>query len=302
MNLLSITELYLAMTASLNFLAPHLSRLIVPRVCRTIVIIYHSETYEIARHLLKTVNSVDITPKVSINLDDANLTTTMKHNLGNNLYSYIILKTLTNDTLIDKSLMQIESDHRNYVIYLITEQPDEEIISRFFHLVWSKPLVNVCIIFWNEIVQIYTFFPFRERFAVELIRFSSNDGNFQVPSAVYAEAFFNKVKNLRNKTVNAFISESLPKAFTLPAKYHSDGTKFYFSGRDGLIAKIIEEKMNVQWRYRAITDDVFNKIMGFSGSPVEATNLTLYGKLISYDEAHPPNVDFIKLGENETLA
>lgn len=284
----------------MDFLIPQLNRLNVPRVCRTIVVLYHSQTSEVAFRLLNSLSCNGTTPKVAMNLDDPNLTNRMKHNFGNCLYSYCVIESISNKTIVEKSLEQIENDHRNYVVYMVMQKANEAEISEFFQLLWTKLMVNVCAIFCSDILQMYTFFPYEERFAVEVFRLQWNQSDFYFPDDIFGKAFMKKVNNLHNKTVEVFIAESLPKAYRVPGRYHWDGSKFYFSGRDGLIAKIAEEQMQVKWKYRALIDDVFDKIMRVS--VFNSSDKSFRGDRLKFNEKNPSNAVFIHLSENDTMA
>lgn len=278
---------------SIQILVPLIHSMVNPEHCRTLVVYYHNDTVEVASGILKEVGRLKA-PRVSINIDNQRFHSKSRAHpeLGTHLFNIYVMKNLNISRHQHKRTIKLfDRQATNYYFMVIQEKPSDEMeISQFFRMLWTEyKMISAVAFFLGDPNQVYTHFPYKNRFAVKMDEFySSNVSEVKNPFHRY---FLGKANDLGNIEVNAYITENIPKSFRLPSRYRRRDGNFYFGGRDGYIAKQMESIMNVQWQYKTIDNKDVRKILHFAVSN-STISYDLFGNRLNYDDEKPPNLEF----------
>lgn len=280
---------------SIRVLIPLVNSAITSERCRTVIVYYHNETTEVATEIFLAVGKFE-SPIVSINIDRMSLGSSVRQHtvddVNTHLLNIYVMKNL--NVQRHQHNRTIEFMHRqatNYYFIVIQENATETEISGFFRLLWiTYRMLSVVTFFLGKTIQVYTHFPYKNQFAVKMDALHSSMNGSEV-SQQFHRYFHGKADNLENTEVNVYMAENIPKAFRVPSKYRRRGGSFYFSGRDGLIAKHLESILKVRWQYKTILNDAAKKIMNFEFSN-GSNSFDMFGYRLDYDDNHPPNLEY----------
>lgn len=278
---------------SIRILIPLIHSMVNPEHCRTLVVYYHNDTVEVASEILKEVGGLKAA-RVSINIDDKcfRSRSSAHPELGTHLFNIYVMKNLNISWHQHKRTIKLfDRQATNYYFMVIQEKPSDQMeISQFFRMLWTEyKMISAVAFILGELNQVYTHFPYKNRFAEKMDEvYSVNLSQVKNPFRRY---FLGKANDLENTDVNAYITENIPKSFRLPSKYRRRNGNFYFGGRDGYIAKLMESILNVQWQYKTIDNKDVRKILNFGVSNT-TISYDLFGNRLDYNDENPPNLQF----------
>lgn len=291
----------LPIITSFNILLPYINHIAFwPDDVRSFAIYYETNTSDVATYIIKYIN-VTKYPLAVLNLDDPNLDSRKIDDVGNNFFNIMVFQNLTSPDIMRRWYKHVYKDARNYYMYIISERANQSEISYFLSDVWDHEFLSSTVIFWNEYIEFYTSYPFQKNFSVKIFEIHYNEPII-LPQNAFEILYGHKGDDLGNRTFNVFIVEDAPKVFRIPAKYRT-GNKFHFGGRDGFFARLTEDVLNAHFQYRTLPDDQIIKLTEFAPSN-DTFKTDIYGNSLEdiVDDAKAPNVDYVSITENFTLA
>lgn len=278
---------------SIRVLIPLINMTITSDQCRALVVYHHNDSADVATEILLNVGKME-PPFVSINVDDKSmLSRTRAHpEMGTHLHNIYVMKNLNvSRHHHNRTIKLMDRQATNYYFMVFQENASETEISEFFHMIWTEyRMLSAAAFLLGDTIKVYTHFPYKNQFAVKMDDLhAANVSRVKNPFRRY---FLGKTDNLENTEVNAYMTENIPKSFRLPSKYRRRGGSFYFGGRDGYIAKLLESVLNVRWQYKTIANKDLRKIINFGMVSNGSVSFDSFGNRLDYDDENPPNLEY----------
>lgn len=299
MNILLSEHLLLLL--SLNRLSIYLNDILKQGQFRTVIFYYENETAFVATHLINMIsrNERIIFSYVTFNIDGDHSVSNINHNMGTVFFNICVF-----DNIISGKHLLNEEPYfhpRFHSVYISQQNATNQQISDFFESVWEYSVLNAGLIFWTGPVRIYTHFPYQKKFLVKLFESDGDGVQNKLPNSTFDALFERKADNLGNTTFNVFINTDPPKVFGTPGRFRI-GPKYYFNGRDGVMARLLEQTLNVHWQYRTVPAHF--RIFDFKNTLPTGPDFVprdIYGKPVPSDGAKPPNVEVVNVMETDTF-
>lgn len=277
---------------SIRILIPLISRAITSDQRRELVVYYHHDTAEVATEILLEVGKTEA-PFVSINVDDNRLLSRSRAHpeMGTHLHNIYVMNNLNvSRHHHNRTIKLMDRQATNYYFMVFQESASEAEVSEFFQMIWTEyKMLSAAAFFLGDTIQVYTHFPYKNQFAVKMDELHAV--NVSQVNNPFRRYFLGKADDLENTEVNAYMTENIPKSFRLPSKYRRRGGTFYFGGRDGYIAKLLESILNVRWQYKTIANKDLRKIINF-GVSNGSISFDSLGNRLDYDDENPPNLEY----------
>lgn len=277
---------------SIRVLIPLINRTITSDQCRALVVYYNNDTAEVVTEILMNVGKFEA-PFLSINVDDKRLlSSTRAHpEMGAHLHNIYVMKNLNvSRHHYNRTIKLMDRQATNYYFMVFQENASETEISEFFQMIWTEyKMLSAVAFFLGTTIQVYTHFPYKNQFAVKMDELHA--ANVSKVDNSFRRYFLGKADDLENTEVNAYMTENIPKSFRLPSKYRRRAGSFYFGGRDGYIAKLLESILNVRWQYKTIANKDLRKIINF-GVSNGSVSFDSFGNRLDYDDENPPNLEY----------
>lgn len=276
---------------SIQVLIPLINNMMTADRCRTVVVYSHNDTSDIATEVLRTIDPFRA-PVISVNVDKPGYVPPDDLELGFYLFNLCILRSVRSGPRQERMLRLLDIHAKNAQFIIFLEKATDDEIREFFTLLWTKyKMVKVAAFFLGESVQVYTHFPYENRFGVKMDELQAS--NASLPANAFAKYFFGKTNYLQNAKLNVYMSENFPKTFQTPARYRYTQTNFYFAGRDGLTVQNAQLAFNVRWKYRSLPPHLVSKISPFDfGNDSQGTT----------DDVDPDNLDYVDLQEGDPIS
>lgn len=242
---------YESLSASLHNLAFHLNAVSMHGDYRTVAIYFDNRTTFIASILIGLLSVMTPSIYVTINLDQI-IHPILDNDLGSNTLNICVL-----DNIIDRKYESISFDSQHHTYFLSSSRATDAEISTFFKNVWSHSVIKAGLVFWIDSIKIYSFHPYQGKYLVKI--YDSQTEEVEAHKDWFAELFEYRTNNLANTSFRVFLASDPPKVFRAPPRLRF-GTTYYFSGRDGLIARIASLVLNGHWQYHTLSErfDVIN--------------------------------------------
>lgn len=290
-----------AAVASFNILMSLVNELIKnqPHYFRTVAIIYENRTSDMASDIVIALDAYNA-PVISLNLDrNETIRPNWEQDLGFYILNICVLTNVTNEAISRKMYAHMALGSRHIYFSFFIEKAKRHEIDAFFRTQFQHAILKTAACFLGESIDIYTQFPYRKQFVIKLLEITPATKTWS--PTLFDQLFMRKDDNLYNATLNIFISEDIPKAFRLPSRYRVVPHRFYFVGRDGYLARLVEYVIRSTFLYRTVGDSYVTKIANFliiNGTQ----DKNLYGKRLNFDDVHPATLTYVNLSVNEPIS
>lgn len=290
-----IAKEYFSLVFSLNNLYFHLGELLEHGQYRTLMFYYENSTAFVASDVMKIIanKNDDEYALMAFNVDHQLNEYNFSVDVGNELYKVCVFHNLTDLTKYFKLKDQFNFDPRFDNVFISQTNATIEEITHFFQALWAHSVLNAALIFFDGGIRIYTHLPFQGQFAMKV--FDEADNQNYSSAEMFAYLFEHNADNLANTTLKVFMMDDPPKTYRVPVRFRY-GKKYYFSGRDGIIAHIVEQRVNAQWKYLFVKSKL--DIVKFKDSPEAADAL---GDMAPPDRSAQANVVYLNLTRNFSL-
>lgn len=298
---ISVSGRSAAAVTSFNILMSILNEMIKnhPHYFRTIAIIHENETVDVATDIFMALNAYNA-PILSMNLDgNEKIRLNWGENLGFYIFNICIFTNITNEDIQRKMYAHMVLGSRHIFFSFIIQMAERHEIDAFFRCQFQHKMLKTAACFLGESIDIYTQFPYQNQFAAKMLQINRATKTWS--SSLFDELFMLKDDNLSNATVTIFISENIPKAFRLPSRYRLFSYKFYFVGRDGYVARVVEDRLHSNFRYRTVNDAYVTKIAHFMANN-GAPDTDFYGTRVKFDDTNPESLSYVNLSMNEPIS
>lgn len=283
---------------SIRVLIPLINNMMTSDRCRTVVVSYNNDTSDIANEALRAIDTFR-DPVVSANVDLPKYAQPNDSHMGSHLFNICIMKNISGGPRQNR-MLELVLHMRNYQFIILLEKARADEISVFFKRLWTAyKMSNVAAFFLGETVEVYTHFPYQNRFAVKVDEFHVSEPS--LPANSFSKYFNGKVSNLQEAKVNICMSENYPKTFNTPPRYRYMQENFYFLGRDGLTVQGAQVAFNVQWQYKTLPSNLPKNITPFEFGD-DTRNINVNGQAIAYSQFHPNNFEFVILRKGEPIS
>lgn len=307
-----LNELYSTILLLQN-LTFYLEQILQHEQFRTIIIYHENRTALVTSHVIKALDEMASKGDINCTCILYNLNEAIAVNdahsdqFGNNFLTITILNSIAEIELVDRLFDHYAMDPRFKHIFICTinAYDDTEIVS-FFQNIWRRNTLNAALIFWNDSVQIYTHLPYERRFLIKA--FDQNELMIQngvkrpaLPRNIIDILFEHKDENLGNTSFKLLLKADVLKVITVPGRFRT-GSKYYYFGRDGIIARVIEQHLNANWHYQA-TQYLFPILkFPYIYSNNSMVPRDLEGKVVPPDDAVKPNVNLLNFTVTSSIS
>lgn len=295
---------HLMFLLSLNHLSIYLIEILKESQFRTVMFYYENDTAFIATNLLNIISNSNnlYFSYTTYNIDENRRTiSNSSNNMGTDLFNICVFDGISKRLDFYRKVF---FDPRFQNIYLSQQNATDQQISNFFRHIWEFSILNAGLIFWTGSIRIYTHFPYHQKFAVKVFDSDANVVGTEMilpNKTIFKTLFFGKSDNLRNTTFKVFINTDPPKVFPTPDRFRS-GSKFYFNGRDGVMARHLEHVLNARWHY--YTTPAYFRLFNFANEKAsypDYVSRDLFGKQSISDLIKTNNVEVINITETENF-
>lgn len=289
----------IALLLNFNRLAARLDNILDQARPRTIKVFYENRTSFVSQEVTKSINHIQLDRAyhalVVYNIDDKHIRFHADPIHGAKFLTISILEDIKNHDQFRRLHQHSAFNPRFNHLYLGMGNFAAPDISGFFRNIWRYSVLNAALFIWTDGLRIYTHMPYQKRFGIKEFD-ESEPGQTRTASELFNSLFCHKSDDLGNSTFNVFVLEDPLKFFPTPGRFRI-GSKYYFNGRDGNVARALERSLNAHWQYRTVPSTF--KLVDFkmhNGPSPPARDLL--GNIVPPDDAQPSNVDFIHLSKN----
>lgn len=294
-SIMLIAKEYFSLVFALNKLYFHLGELLEHGEYRTLMFYYENSTAFVASDVMKIIanKNNEEYALMAFNVDHRLDNYNFSMDVGNELYKVCVFHNLTDRAKYFKLKNQFDFDPRFDNVYISQVNATIEEITHFFQALWKHSVLNAALIFFDGGIRIYTHLPFQGKFAMKVFDEAENQ-NYS-SAEMFAYLFEHNADSLANTTLKVFMMDDPPKTYRVPVRFRH-GKKYYFSGRDGIIARNVERRLNAEWKYLFVKSKL--KILKFKGSSEAVDAL---GECAPADYSAPANVVYLNLTGNFSL-
>lgn len=270
-----------------------------PQYCRTIAIIHEDNSSDVAIDILMALHAYNA-PVLFVNLDGSRTIQPIRvEDLGYYIFTICVLVDVTNETTLRKMYEHMALGSHHLYLNFILQKAERHEIEAFFRGQFEHSVLRTGACFLGKSIDIYTHCAYKQQFAVKVLEI--NRATKTWPPDLFKTVFMGKDLYLSNSSLKIFIAEDIPKAFRLPSRYRLTYLKFYFSGIDGFSARLAEDRMRANFKYRTVSDTYVTKIAHFM--PVNgALDRNLYGIPINFNDLKPDSLTYVNLSADEPLS
>lgn len=255
---------------SLNLIV---EQIIIDEKISTIIFCYEKDTYPITILMRNTSHPL---PWISINLESEYLIDENYFNFGSDYLAIYSVKNILSFEKLNISYDRLRWDKRFKSLVILHEQfidPNDNMLNDFFQTMYRTFLKNLITIFWNVKTS-------------EIVMHNFN-ANRNKSENVNRPIFRDNAKDFNDSVIDVFMYVDPPYIIRLPLKYQK-GHRFYFGGRDGLIAQQLAFHLNANIFYKSLN---INQTLKFPLEQIcpkfEFTNV--FGEYVIPDKNCVPN-------------
>lgn len=283
-----------------------------PQQFRTVIIYHENRTAVVASTILEMMEEMGrrgdkYCTCILYNLNEAiEFSNDQSEQIGHDFLTITVLNSVAGIDYLGRVFDHFQMDPRfKHIFISATSATDMEIVD-FFQKIWQRYILNAALIFWNGGVRIYTHLPYERIFLIkvfdehELTRGNGVVGT-KLPANISDILFEHKDDNLGNTSFKLLLKADVLKVITVPGRFRI-GSKYYYFGRDGIIARVIEKHLNSNWQYQA-TQYLF-PILKFpyimANSSIVPRDLD--GNIVPADDAVKPNVNLLNFTVTSSIS
>lgn len=306
-----LNELYSTILLLQN-LTFYLEQLLQHQQFRTVIIYHENRTAVVASTVLEMMEEMGRAGDryftcILYNLNVAiALSNDQSEQIGNDLLTITVLHSAVEVDHMDRFYDHFQMDPRFKHIFISTIGAKDMEIVEFFRRIWQRYILNAALIFWSDGVQIYTHLPYERNFLIKVFdehELTMGNGvmGTKLPANISDRLFEHKDDNLGNTSFKLLLKADVLKVITVPGRFRI-GSKYYYFGRDGIIARVMEKYLNANWQYQA-TQYLF-PILKFPY--INANNSIvprdLDGNIVPADDAVKPNVNLLNFTVTSSIS